>query len=137
MTINYNKVGYIPLHPSISKTGRKTRILQDLNSSSLISLGQLADDGCQSHLNEDKLIVTKENEVVLTGTRICKDGLYDIPTYAPYNHPAAKTIIQPDNFQMTSALSALSRPSTTVFTKPSSLKHTKYNKPKISKLHLT
>ena len=66
-TINDTKVGFIPLGPEVSKHGRKARILRDLTSANLISLGQLADDGCFSHLDDNNLIVTKNNKLVLTG----------------------------------------------------------------------
>ena len=51
--INDNQVGYLPL-PHLSKTGQKTRILDDLTSANLISLGQLADDGCTTILTKKK-----------------------------------------------------------------------------------
>ena len=35
-TINDTTVGYIPMHPAISKEGKKARVLKDLKSSSLI-----------------------------------------------------------------------------------------------------
>ena len=67
-TINDNKVGYLPI-PALSKQGQKTRIINDLHSASLISLGQLADDGCTTEIDENKLIVRKDGEIILTGTR--------------------------------------------------------------------
>ena len=97
-TINDNKVGYLPFTDILSAKARKARILADLKSSSLISLGQLADDGCQTTIDRDKLIVTKNNNVVLTGTRNCVDNLYAIPIY--HHHPNPKSSISEDNFIM-------------------------------------
>ena len=90
-TINDNKVGYLPI-PALSQEGQKTRILDDLHSASLISLGQLADDGCTTQLDKDKLVVKKDGKVILTGTRNHQDNLYDIPI--------EKTSIQEGNFIM-------------------------------------
>jgi hypothetical protein len=55
--------------------------MPELKSSSLISLGQLADDGCSILLNKTKLFAIKENEIVLKGERNIHDGLWDIPVY--------------------------------------------------------
>ena len=55
--------------------------MPELKNSSLISLGQLADDGCSILLNKTKLFAIKENAIVLTGERNIQDGLWDIPVY--------------------------------------------------------
>ena len=47
----------------------------------MISLGQLADDGCSIFLNKRKLFAIKEEEIVLEGDRNICDGLWDIPVY--------------------------------------------------------
>ena len=49
-----------------------------LKSASLISLGQLTDDGCDVRMNDKKLKVTKEKETIMTGHRNFTDGLYDV-----------------------------------------------------------
>ena len=96
----------------MSKAAQQTRILPNLHSSSLISLGQLADDGCVSILDKTHLYVIHENETIqaikntvqqssplLTGKRNKQDGLYDIPIYEP-NFPREKTTLQPYNHKM-------------------------------------
>ena len=88
-TINDNQVGYLPI-PALSKTAKKTRILKDLNSASLISIGQLADDGCTTHIDEDTLQVKKNGNIILRGTRNKRDNLYDIPIY--------KTVLHEENY---------------------------------------
>lgn len=95
--INDDKVGYFPLGPHISSKGKKARILNALCSANIISLGQLADDGCITHLDKNNLIVEKHGQVVLTGTRNKTDGLYDVPIYKPSHHPNPKTAITPEN----------------------------------------
>ena len=74
--INDDVVGYLPLSNELSSEGKKTRVLTDLKSANLISLGQLADDGCKVHLDDKALLVHKKGKTILTGTRNETDGLY-------------------------------------------------------------
>ena len=76
--ITSTKVGLLPISDSISEKGRKARIVPGLKSASLISLGQLADDGCDVRINDKRLKVTKEKETIMTGHRNYTDGLYDV-----------------------------------------------------------
>lgn len=55
--------------------------MPELKISSLISLGQLADDLCSIFFNKRKLFAIKEEEIVLEGDRNICDGLWDIPVY--------------------------------------------------------
>ena len=80
----------------ISDSAKKARILKDLKSANLISLGQLADNGCQTNINDKYLEISKKGKVLLTGKCNYRDGLYDTPIF--YNHPNPKTIIQEHNF---------------------------------------
>ena len=59
--------GDIPLSPLLSKNAKKALIIPGLKSSSLISLGQIADDGCTIILDKKKLIAVKDQDIVLTG----------------------------------------------------------------------
>ena len=54
-------------------------ILPGLKSASLILIGQLCDDNCDVFLNKNTLLVVKDKEVILEGTRNQADGLWDIP----------------------------------------------------------
>ena len=49
--IKGHEAGYIPLSDKLTPKAKRARILPSLKSSSLISLSQLADDGCISILN--------------------------------------------------------------------------------------
>ena len=89
--INDTKVGYLPLSNLLSTAAKKARILKDLTSASLISIGQLADDGCTTTIDPNHLTVKKNGKVVLTGTRNTDDNLYDIPIFQ--DHPNPKTNI--------------------------------------------
>ena len=68
-TINDKKLGYIPLSKHLSPPAQRTRILSDLKSASLTSLGQLADDGCTTKVKKKDLIVKKDGNIILTGKK--------------------------------------------------------------------
>ena len=65
--------------------------MPQLRSSSLIYLGQLADDNCKIYLDKNNLVSTKNDNIVLTGQRNSIDGLWNIPvqksTTTKYNYP--------------------------------------------------
>ena len=61
-TINDNKVGYLPSQDILSTKAKKVRILSDLKSSNLISLGQLADDGCKTTILQNDLYAQKHGK---------------------------------------------------------------------------
>ena len=58
---------------------QNTHILPNLENSSLLSLGQLCDDGCIVHLTKSHLHVFKYDKLLLTGFRNLRDGLWDVP----------------------------------------------------------
>ena len=74
-TMNDNKVGYLSFSKVLYEKAKKVRILSDLESSSLISLSQLTDDGCKTTLAHDKIIVKNNNKVILQGTQNRLDDL--------------------------------------------------------------
>ena len=51
--------GEVPISDYISETGKNAMILKNLNSSSLLSLGQLCDDGCLISLSKQLLLAIK------------------------------------------------------------------------------
>ena len=77
--------GLIPLSPHLSDTGQHALILPALQSSSLVSLGQLCDDDCTVILDKHKLHAFKGKHHVLEGTRNPNDGLWDIPIPNQHN----------------------------------------------------
>lgn len=81
----------LPLSSSLSASVKDAIILPKLKISSLMSLGQLCDDGCKIILDKKKLHVIKDNHAVLERQRIYQDGLLDTPipkSYAmPPTHP--------------------------------------------------
>ena len=74
-------------------------ILPKLRSSSLISMGQLCDDGFEVVLTQNDLTVVKGNKIILRGKRNPTDGLWDIPI--------EKTTITSDNVVLPTTYLAL------------------------------
>ena len=70
------KQGHLPI-PLLSPIGKTAYVLKDLNTS-LISLGQLTDEGCTIVLTKKQLQVFKNYTKILQGYRNEVDGLWDI-----------------------------------------------------------
>ena len=68
--------GDLPLHPYLTP---KALIYPQLKSESLLSIGQLCDDGCTAVFDKENLNIYKQNELVLKGNRNKQDGLWDVP----------------------------------------------------------
>ena len=67
-------------------------ILPGLANSSLLSIGQLCDHGCQATFTADAVSITRHNDEVLRGNRNLHTGLWDIdlpPTIPPSHSPSA------------------------------------------------
>jgi hypothetical protein len=56
----------------------KAHLLQELHSS-LLSIGQLCDHGCEATLTETQVIITRNNKVIITGYRDPQTNLWRIP----------------------------------------------------------
>ena len=61
----------------MSSSARSTTVFPQLHQS-LISVGQLCDDGCTATFNKNSVVVKKGLKTVLTGSRNISDGLWDI-----------------------------------------------------------
>ena len=81
-TIQAKESGQLPL-PHVSTHAKEAKVFQDLKSSSLLSLGQLCDDGCKAILDKEKVTVTKGKNIVLKGVRNPRDGLWDVSLPVP------------------------------------------------------
>jgi len=75
VAISSNKQGELPLSNQLSTKGKTAIVLPDLTSSSLVSLGQLCDDGCEINLDKHKLSVYKDEDLIIEGARNKTDGL--------------------------------------------------------------
>ena len=76
--IQATTTGHLKLHPALSPRAQEAHIFPQLRTS-LILLGQLANDDCIIMLNKKYLNVFKNFKLLLTGTRNLRDGLWDIP----------------------------------------------------------
>ena len=78
-TITSTVSGLLPINHNISQQAKLTHIFDELHSASLLSLGQLCDDGCKILLDKQYTHVFKNNALVLKGYRNFSDGLWDVP----------------------------------------------------------
>ena len=90
--------------PKLSTSATTAHVLPELSNTSLISLGQLADDGCLILLNNKFLKVFKNFELIFQGFRNKTDGLWDIPI--PQSQPkfSHKTNVLTNTNQLTKTL---------------------------------
>ena len=77
-TIQADQQGFLPLPNSISPEGSKAHVFEDITNASLISIGQLCDDGCEATFDKEKMNVSKNGKKILTGVRNLSDGLWDV-----------------------------------------------------------
>jgi len=91
--------GILNIHSNLSHAATVGTVLPQLKSASLLSLGQLCDDGCDVLLHKNNLYAMKDKEIILKGFRNKTDGLWDIPV--------AKTSLQSDHFKIPQAHAAL------------------------------
>ena len=75
-TIAASAQGDLPLHPCLTP---KALIYPHLKSESLLSIGQLCDDGCTSVFDKEKLNIYKQKKLILKGNRNKQDSLWDVP----------------------------------------------------------
>ena len=101
-----DRKGILPLSEELSDAAKTAMILPNLRSASLISMGQLCDDGCDVLFNKDILLVMKNKKIVLRGIRNRRDNLWDIPI--------EKCKISPQNYHLPSHRPALQQKTTIV-----------------------
>ena len=77
-TLTSSQQGILPLSTELSVKAKTAVILDNLQSSSLISFGQLCDDDCEVLLQKKKCYVVKNKNIILEGTRNASDKLWDI-----------------------------------------------------------
>ena len=75
-TILADKVGQINFpHSKLTLTGTTAHVLPHLRNCSLLSLGQLADDGCITVLEDHEINIFKKKNKTLRGMPHCKHHL--------------------------------------------------------------
>ena len=62
----------------LSATAQHTNLYPDNKSGTLISIGQLCDDGCRAVFAQNECTIEKNNKIILRGPRNSTNGLWDI-----------------------------------------------------------
>ena len=86
-TIRAEQQGFLPIS-SLSKEAKRTQVFSEITNASLISIGQLCDDGCEAKFTRKSMSVSKNGEKIMEGVRNFDDGLWDISLdqlHAPSN----------------------------------------------------
>ena len=65
--------------PQVPEQGRQAHLLPGLTHSSLISIGQLCDVGCQATFDQKSVNITNHGDTILTGHRDFTTGLWRFP----------------------------------------------------------
>ena len=105
-TVPITKTGFLPLSKNLSSSAQKANIVPQLHTS-LISLGQLANDNCTIVLTKDNLNVFKNYRCILQGHRNHSDGLWDIPLHKHVPQQHKLNVIIPKNQSLTNLLQYL------------------------------
>ena len=77
-TITATHKGSLPMFANLSKNETDAFVYPKLTNESLLSIGQLCDDGCLAIFSERHLHVLKNKKVIIEGDRNLKDGLWDV-----------------------------------------------------------
>ena len=75
--IRAHETGELPIK-KLSTKATTVQVFKNLTSSSLLSVGQLCDDGCKVNFNDRQMLVSKDKHIIMTGQRNNQDGLYDV-----------------------------------------------------------
>ena len=71
--------GEIQLPEKLSDRARKALVYPEISNDSLLSIGQLFDDDCIAVFTNKRVLIFKNNKMILEGKRNKKDGLWDVP----------------------------------------------------------
>jgi hypothetical protein len=74
--INTTAQGNLPLHSSLNIEGF---VYPHLPNESLLSIGQLCNQGCIAIFEKEHFYIMKNGKLILKGRRNFKDGLWDVP----------------------------------------------------------
>ena len=82
--ISSKETGELPLSKKFTATARTTRIVPQLKSESVLSVGKVCDDKSTTIFTSDKVYVAKNNEIILEGYRKKEEHpLYKVPLEPP------------------------------------------------------
>ena len=85
-TIQANKVGTLPLHPSLSTKAKTAYVFPHLKNESLLSVGQICDDDCKVLFTKNDVKVIKDDKIIIQGQRSPTDKLYNVHLPQPSNN---------------------------------------------------
>jgi hypothetical protein len=81
--------------PQLPEDARKAHLILGLTHSSLVSIGTLCDAGCKATFDRNNVVITNNDDVVLTGPRDPRTGLWKLPlTPTPTTIPEIPTTLQ-------------------------------------------
>ena len=63
----------------MSSKAKNALVYPKISNESLLSIGQLCDDGCVAVFTNESVLISKDNKLILEGTRNKVDGLWDVP----------------------------------------------------------
>ena len=100
-TIQATHKGGLPLKhgTALPPAATKTHVFPQLQSSSLVSIGQLCDDNCIAILDKQEINVYKNKQLIFKGHRNPSDGLWDIPLHPSRPIAACLPASSPAPFQ--------------------------------------
>ena len=73
-----------PLSTKLSQEAQDRHIFDNINSGSLISIGQLCDDDCVSIFTKYHVDITKDGQIIIGGHRNTSNGLWNITIVPKY-----------------------------------------------------
>ena len=65
--------------PTLPLPARRAHILPELANNSLLSIGQMCDEGCVATFTQEKVTIQKNNKIILTGDRYSSTKLWKLP----------------------------------------------------------
>ena len=93
-TITATHKGALSMFADLSKYATEAFVYPKLTNKSLLSIGQLCDDGCLAIVSKRSLHVLKNKKVILEGDRNLKDGLWDVTLSSPTSKTTEKQLPQ-------------------------------------------
>ena len=98
--IQITEKGTLPLSQELSTSGKEASVLPNLKNSSLLPIGQLCDDNCNVTLDKEKMLVYKNNKVILKGYRNKLDGLWDVKVPRNITEQKINALVRLDGSKM-------------------------------------
>ena len=98
--IQIKEKGILNTTTELGTRAREASVVPGLRSASLISVGALCDDNCNVNFDKNKVLVMKNEKVIMKGERNRYDGLWDLPIERITTREKMNVIIQLDKNKM-------------------------------------